>query len=112
MAYLKGIIPERPNREHMEKMDRKYNRIDILSAEYMAKHNCDYEAAKAFAGAMYHEAAAKDIFHWDDSKVIDFVNYYIKSHKLPFRYTLENQSILDAFKEGILINGELDNAAH
>lgn len=37
---------------------------------------------------------------WKDEDVIDFVNWYIKLHKLNFRYELENQNILDSFKNG------------
>ncbi len=37
---------------------------------------------------------------WDDDKVYDFVNWFLKLHKLPFRYTLENQEIVDSFKRG------------
>ena len=39
-------------------------------------------------------------FHWTNNKVIDFVNWYIDLHKLPFRYKLENITILDSFKRG------------
>lgn len=42
----------------------------------------------------------KKNFQWTDNKVIDFVNWYINLHKLPFRYTLENQTIIDSFKNG------------
>lgn len=37
---------------------------------------------------------------WDDNKVIDFVNWFLKLHKLPFNYTLENREILESFKRG------------
>lgn len=37
---------------------------------------------------------------WDDDNVIDFVNWYIKLHKLDFRYTLENKTIVESFKNG------------
>jgi hypothetical protein len=37
-------------------------------------------------------------FKWTDDKVIDFVNWYIKLHKLGFKYTLENRTIIDSFK--------------
>ena len=37
---------------------------------------------------------------WTDGKVIDFVNWYIKLHKLDFKYSLENQRIIDSFKNG------------
>lgn len=39
-------------------------------------------------------------FCWDDNSVIDFVNWYIKLHKLSFRYTLENRMIIESFKKG------------
>lgn len=39
-------------------------------------------------------------FQWTDNKVIEFVNWYVKLHKLPFSYTLENQTIIDSFKHG------------
>ena len=38
--------------------------------------------------------------NWDDNKVIDFVNWFLKLHKLPFNYTLENREILESFKRG------------
>ena len=37
---------------------------------------------------------------WNDDKVIDFVNWYIALHKLDFRYTLENKTIIESFKNG------------
>ena len=37
---------------------------------------------------------------WNDDKVIDFVNWYIELHKLDFRYTLENRTIIESFKNG------------
>ena len=39
-------------------------------------------------------------FNWDDDKVIDFVNWYIELHKLGVRYTIENRTIIDSFKNG------------
>lgn len=39
-------------------------------------------------------------FVWDDNTVIDFVNWYIGLHKLGFRYTLENMTIIESFKNG------------
>lgn len=44
-----------------------------------------------------------DNFKWDDNKVIDFVNWYVELHNLDFRYTLENQDIIEAFKNGVTI---------
>ena len=35
---------------------------------------------------------------WNDEMVIDFVNWYLDFKKLPFRYHLENQTIIDEFK--------------
>jgi len=37
---------------------------------------------------------------WSDNEVIDFVNWYISLHKLGFKYELENQTIIDSFKNG------------
>jgi hypothetical protein len=37
-------------------------------------------------------------FKWTDDKVIEFVNWYLKLQKLPFRYTLENRTIIEHFK--------------
>lgn len=45
------------------------------------------------------EMKQSDIF-WTDEKVIDFVNWYIKLNKMDFRYTLENKTILESFKNG------------
>ena len=39
-------------------------------------------------------------FVWNEDKVIDFVNWYIELHKLDFRYTLENRTIIESFKNG------------
>ena len=39
-------------------------------------------------------------YNWTDNKVIDFVNWFLDLHKLPFRYKLENQTIIDSFKNG------------
>lgn len=49
------------------------------------------------------EMMQSDIF-WTDEKVIDFVNWYIKLNKLDFRYTLENKTILESFKNGDDVN--------
>ena len=37
---------------------------------------------------------------WNEDKVIDFVNWYVRLHKLGVRYELENQTIIDSFKNG------------
>lgn len=39
---------------------------------------------------------------WNDSKVIDFVNWYIQFHNLPFNYELENLALLEEFKHGTI----------
>lgn len=41
-----------------------------------------------------------DRWEWNEDKVIDFVNWYLKVKKLPFNFELENQEILDSFKRG------------
>jgi len=37
---------------------------------------------------------------WNDDKVIDFVNWYIKVCNLDFKYIIENGSIVESFKNG------------
>ena len=48
-------------------------------------------------------------FSWDDNKVIDFVNWYLKVHRIDCigRYNLENKTLIESFKRGgdLLING-------
>ena len=39
-------------------------------------------------------------FEWNDKRVIDFVNWFLDLHKLPFRYKLENMEILESFMRG------------
>ncbi len=39
-------------------------------------------------------------FVWSDSSVIDFVNWYLKLHNIDSRFELENQYIIDSFKNG------------
>ena len=39
-------------------------------------------------------------FEWTDKSVIDFVNWFLDLHKLPFRYKLENMEILESFMRG------------
>jgi len=39
-------------------------------------------------------------FIWNEDKVIDFVNWYIKLKKLPFNYELENRTIIESFIKG------------
>lgn len=39
-------------------------------------------------------------FKWNDKEVIEFVNWYLALHKLDFRYTLENESIVESYKCG------------
>jgi predicted RNA-binding Zn-ribbon protein involved in translation (DUF1610 family) len=39
------------------------------------------------------------VFKWSDDKVIDFTNWFLDLHKLP-TYKLENQTILESFKNG------------
>ena len=36
-------------------------------------------------------------FEWTDKSVIEFVNWFLNLHKLPFRYKLENMEILESF---------------
>lgn len=35
-----------------------------------------------------------------EDKVIDFVNWYVRLHKLGVRYELENKTLIDSFKNG------------
>ena len=37
---------------------------------------------------------------WTDDSVIDFVNWYVRLHKLGIRYELENREVLKSFKNG------------
>ena len=39
-------------------------------------------------------------FEWNDKSVIDFVNWFLDLHKLPFRYKLENTEIMESFMRG------------
>ena len=39
-------------------------------------------------------------FEWNDESVIDFINWFLELHKLPFRYKLENKDILESFMKG------------
>lgn len=39
-------------------------------------------------------------FEWTDESVIDFVNWFLELHKLPFKYKLENMEILESFMRG------------
>ena len=39
-------------------------------------------------------------FEWTDKSVIDFVNWFLDLHKLPFRYKIENMEILESFIKG------------
>jgi hypothetical protein len=41
-----------------------------------------------------------DFYNWTDDNVIDFVNWYIKVHNLDDRYTLENRTLIESFKNG------------
>ena len=41
-----------------------------------------------------------DTILWTEDKVIDFVNWHLKLHKLPFDFTLENRTIIESFKNG------------
>lgn len=54
--------------------------------------------------SLYHKVVEDPIkleeYTWTDESVIDFVNWYMKLHKLPVNYTLENQTILESFKKG------------
>jgi len=42
----------------------------------------------------------KKPYHWTNDKVIDFVNWFLDLHKLSHRYRLENQTIIESFKNG------------
>ena len=42
----------------------------------------------------------KKFYQWTDDEVFDFVNWYLDLHELPFRYKLENKTIMDSFKNG------------
>ena len=39
-------------------------------------------------------------FIWTDESVIDFVNWYLRLHKLDYRFSLENMDIVKSFKNG------------
>jgi len=39
-------------------------------------------------------------FEWNEDTVIDFVNWYIRLHKLPLNYELENRTIIESFIKG------------
>jgi len=49
-------------------------------------------------GANYVLSQIQD--DWNDDRVIDFVNWYIKLKKLDVRYELENEEIINSFKSG------------
>lgn len=53
------------------------------------------EAIEAIANETV-EPTASDI--WDENKVIDFVNWYIRLHNLGINYELENRTIIRQFK--------------
>ena len=42
----------------------------------------------------------KKSFTWNEDKVIKFVNWYIKLHKLSLNYELENKTIIESFING------------
>lgn len=39
-------------------------------------------------------------FYWTNHNIINFVNWFLNLHKLPERYKLENQSLIESFKNG------------
>jgi len=39
-------------------------------------------------------------YRWTNNKVIDFVNWFLRLHKLPERYQLENMTIIESFQNG------------
>lgn len=38
--------------------------------------------------------------NWTDERVVEFVNWYLEVQKLPFKYNLENQTLIKSFKNG------------
>jgi len=64
--------------------------------DYIPNHLNDMNMEK---GIDYVLSKMKD-FHWSEDKVFDFVNWYIDLHRLPTRFKLENQTIVDSFKNG------------
>lgn len=68
--------------------------------EQVEKNNlelCDGECSHENSGLHKHFVNGSA---WSDSSVIDFVNWFLSVHKLDFRYTLENQTLIDSFKNG------------
>lgn len=63
------------------------------------KKRMNEKFAKAGSEALHIADVSCSAF-WNDDKVIDFVNWYIEIHKLDFRYTLENRTIIESFKNG------------
>ncbi len=71
---------------HVKKLEEREKELESLIDEYRTK-------------ALSIADVSGSAF-WSDDRVIDFVNWYIELHKLDFRYTIENRTIIESFKNG------------
>lgn len=86
--------------EDGDEVTGKYHKRVDKEGNTFAKHGIDPALQWRINRASYE---------WNDKKVMDFVNWYIKLHRLPERYLLENRQFVDSFKDGetsVVITGE------
>lgn len=55
---------------------------------------------KRFLAAVPLPKPEQEAPKWNDDKVIDFVNWFLKLHRIPSRYELENLHIIESFLNG------------
>ncbi len=56
--------------------------------------------SESMENPLYGEVEHPCSFKWDDGKVIDFVNWYLRVHNISSRFELENQTLIDSYKNG------------
>ena len=53
---------------------------------------------------------------WTEERIIDFINWYLKVHKLSDRYYLENKTLIESFERGdspqMWCDGTYDTSKH
>lgn len=55
---------------------------------------------KSKDGASWNEVSEMLNECWTEERIIEFINWYLKVHKLSERYFLENKSLIESFEKG------------
>ncbi len=73
---------------------------EILKDHFNPNHDIWVSTTSQTIIMIMEEFASQFQEQWTNDKVIDFVNWYLKIKRLPDRFELENQTIIDSFLRG------------